>query len=130
MHANGRQKAGFSHCLALFVGDIPECKDLYSIKGEKRTKYPCHLCRAEKSETQKFTNCQRRDSRKTKHLLDSTESNDGDAKVGNENLNEMSLLLISPVLWKFQFAGVSACVVSAVFRIKKMHLFFPVLDAC
>lgn len=110
--------------LPSYIGVILECEDHLLVKRGIRTTYPCHSCMTEKRETQKFTNCQWRDWSKTKHLFESMNSNDVDAEAVSDNLNEMSLLSISPVLWKLTFVEVSVCVdIYVAYLTQPMHLF-------
>ena len=94
-------------CVALYTCDLPEGKDMTSIKNGNSSKRNCHRCLAETSDFNSFTSASRRMGSETKYLIEQyfkvreTESLQNAKLV----LNDVSLSPQIPWLLGFPFVG-------------------------
>ena len=111
------------HChflLSSYIGDLPECEDMLSVKRNGNTISPCHRCIITKSQLPFNTNEPERSLSDSMELIGRLK-NDEEGELFDE-LKGLSMLPIPPVFYEFPMVGLTPAVdIYAIFTFEPLH---------
>lgn len=94
-------------CIASYCCDLPESKDLISVRNGNQGTRNCHRCKAKTADFNKFTNSQPRTGAETWSIITraATMRKNGNSATADALLKEFSLTEQMPIFVNFPFMG-------------------------
>ena len=102
-----RTKLHSHFLLSSYIGDLPECEDMCSVKRNGNTISPCHRCLISKCQLPFNNNGRERSLRVSMDIIRRIQNGDTDAYV---ELKKLSMLPIAPVFHNFPMVGLTPAV--------------------
>ncbi len=113
-------------CIAQYVSDIPETKDMLGIKYGHTTTHPCFRCLVPCEELNSHGTYVQRDWRTTKRILDTIENEEIDSpdkKRAKCEMDDHSLHPFRPLFYDFPFVGlIEQLSIYRIFSVEPMHV--------